>query len=58
MEKNNNNEEWISVSEVAQRIGTTQQTVYNKIKQGFWETRTFNRQSMRGILVKFPKKDI
>lgn len=47
--------EWISVSELAQRIGKTKQTVYNKIRAGLYDTKTFSRGKMRGILVKFPK---
>lgn len=55
MNNNTINEEWISVSEVAQRIGKTKQTVYNKIKQGIYPTKVFNRGSMRGLLVCVPK---
>lgn len=47
--------EWISVSELATRIGKTKQTVYNKIRAGLYDTKTFSRGKMRGILVKFPK---
>ena len=49
------NEEWISVSELAQRINTTKQTVYNKIKQGVYPTKVFMRGTMRGLLVRAPK---
>lgn len=55
MNNNTINEEWISVSELAQRINTTKQTVYNKIKQGIYPTKVFNRGSMRGLLVCVPK---
>lgn len=47
--------EWISVSELAKRIGRTNQTAYNQVKAGLWETREFTRGSMKGILVKYPK---
>ena len=53
---NDDKYEWISVSECAKRIGKTNQTVYNQIKAGFWETRTFKRGSMTGILVAYPKE--
>ena len=49
------NEEWISVSELALRTGKTKQTIYNKIKQGIYPTKVFNRGSMRGLLVCVPK---
>lgn len=51
----NNETEWVSVSELAKRIGKSKQTVYNKIKQGCYETKVFNRGSMRGLLVGTPK---
>ena len=47
--------EWISVSELAKRIGKTKQTAYNRIKQGFYVTKEFQRGSMKGILVQVPK---
>lgn len=47
----NGNEEWISVSELAQRIGKTKQTAYNQIKAGLWVSKEFTRGSMKGILV-------
>lgn len=47
--------EWISVSELAKRIGKTKQTAYNRIKQGFYVTKEFQRGSMKGILVAFNK---
>lgn len=43
--------EWVSVSELAQRLGKSKQTIYNKIRQGCYETKVFNRGSMRGLLV-------
>ena len=52
--KKNNNYEWISVSELAKRIGKTNQTAYNRVKKGMWETKVFTRGSMRGLLVKYP----
>ena len=56
---NSNNEEnceWISVSELAKRIGKTNQTAYNQVKAGRWKSRTFTRGSMIGILVAYPKE--
>lgn len=48
--------EWVSVSELARRIGKTKQTVYNYIKQNLYETMEFRRGKMIGILVKVPKE--
>ena len=48
--------EMLSVSQVAEKIGRTPQTVYNQIKAGMWETVEFSRGKYRGILVKYPKK--
>lgn len=56
MESNNNMDEWVSVSELAQRLGKTQQTIYNHIKQGYYRTKVFKRGTMRGLLVLCPKK--
>lgn len=53
---NEENYEWISVSELAKRIGKTNQTAYNQVKAGLWESRTFKRGSMVGILVAYPKQ--
>lgn len=50
------NYEWISVSELASRIGKSKQTVYNWIAKGKLETRTFSRGTMNGILVKYCEK--
>lgn len=55
MNNNTINEEWISVSECAELLNVTKQTVYNKIKQGIYPTKVFNRGSMRGLLVCVPK---
>ena len=52
---NENDVEWISISELAQRIGKTKQTAYNQCKQGLWQTKVFKRGSMRGLLVAYPK---
>ena len=49
--------EMITVSELARRINKTKQTCYNQIKAGKWECMEFKRQSMRGVLVKYPLKD-
>ena len=45
--------EWISVSELALRIGKSKQTAYNLIKNGVYETKTFSRGKMNGYLVKY-----
>lgn len=46
--------EWISVSELALRIGKSKQTAYNLIEKGVYETKTFSRGKMNGYLVKYP----
>lgn len=58
MTNNPNDEqyEWISVSELATRIGKTKQTAYNQVKQGMWKVKEFKRGSMRGLLVGYPIK--
>lgn len=48
--------EWVSVSELAKRIGKTKQTIYNYIRQNLYETMVFRRGKMTGILVKVPKE--
>ena len=50
---NDNDYEWISVSELARRIGKSKQTAYNWIVKDRYEKRTFNRGTMTGILVKY-----
>ena len=51
MENNSENTEWISISTLAERLGVTKQTIYNRIKQGVYPTKEFRRGSMKGILV-------
>lgn len=48
--------EWVSVSELAQRLGVSDQTIYNHIKEGLYETMEFQRGTMKGILVKTLKQ--
>lgn len=47
--------EWVSVSELARRIGKTKQTIYNYIRKNLYETMEFQRGKMKGILVQVPK---
>jgi predicted DNA-binding protein YlxM (UPF0122 family) len=49
--------EWVSVSELAKRLHKTKQTVYNLIKKGVYETKEFQRGSMRGFLICIPKQE-
>ena len=49
-----NNDEWVSVSTLAAIIGKSKQTVYNRIKDGVYETKTFRRGTMKGVLIKNP----
>jgi len=51
---NINNEEWVSVSEMAQRMGVTKQTIYNYVKEQRFPTKEFTRGSMRGLLIRVP----
>lgn len=44
------NNEWISVSEMAERCGVSIQTIRNRIKDGLIETTSFKRGRMRGLL--------
>lgn len=57
MENNQLNEDWISVSEMAKRIGCSKQSIYNYIKAGRYKTKEFVRGSMRGVLVCVPKQN-
>lgn len=46
--------EWLSVSEVAKRVGRSKQTIYNWCAKGRYEIKSFKRGQMAGLLVKFP----
>lgn len=49
--------EWISLSELARRIGKTYQTAFNyAVKDGRYETMEFTRGKMRGWMVKVAKE--
>ena len=43
--------EWVSVSEMAKMQGVSKQTIYNRIREGLYETHTFKRGKMNGILI-------
>ena len=58
MENNEMDEKWISVSQMADQLNVTKQTVYNKIKQGIIPSREFTRGSMRGLLVRMPNRSV
>lgn len=49
------NVEWISVSECAKRIGKSEQTVRNNIRNGILTAKEFQRKSMKGFLVRWEK---
>lgn len=53
-EMENNDYEWLSVSDVAKRIGKSKQTIYNWCANGKCKFKTFNRGKMIGILIRFP----
>jgi hypothetical protein len=46
---------WISVSSMAKLQGVSTQTIRNRIKDGVYETREFERGKMKGILVALPQ---
>lgn len=46
------NEEWIGISEYARMVGKSKQTIYNWVKSGKIESKTFRRGTMQGILIK------
>ena len=49
--------EWISLSELARRIGKTYQTAFNyAVKDDRYETMEFTRGKMRGWMVKVAKE--
>ena len=52
-----NNTQWVSVSTMAKLIGKSQQTVRNNIRKGMYETMTFTRGKMKGILIKTYNED-
>ena len=52
---NKENFEWISISELAELLNVTKQTIYNRVKSGLYETKQFKRGKMIGILIKKPK---
>lgn len=47
--------EYISVSEYAEREGVSSQTIRNRIKDNLIETVTFKRGKLNGILCKIKK---
>lgn len=49
-------EEWVSVSEMAERASVSTQTIRNRIKEGLIDTVTFKRGKMRGILCRAAKQ--
>lgn len=53
--ENSENTEWISISTLAERLGVTKQTVYNRVKQGMYPTKEFKRGTMRGVLIQVAK---
>lgn len=47
--------EWISVSEMAERAKVTTQLIYQRIKEGKYEVQQFKRGKMNGYLIRTPK---
>ena len=52
---NENDYDWVSVSEYAKRLGKSKQTVYNMVKANKLESKSFKRGSMIGLLIKCEK---
>ena len=49
---NENDYDWVSVSEYAKILGKSKQTVYNMVKANKLESKQFKRGSMIGLLIK------
>ena len=49
---NENDYDWVSVSEYANRLGKSKQTIYNMVKANKLESKQFKRGSMIGLLIK------
>ena len=49
---NENDYDWVSVSEYANRLGKSKQTIYNMVKANELESKQFKRGSMIGLLIK------
>lgn len=54
MISSNNQQQYISVSEYANMVGKSTQTIYNRIKDGTVKYITFSRGKYKGILIKNP----
>ena len=53
MEAAVSNNEWVSVSELAKHLKVSHQTIYNRIRKGVYETKTFHRGVYKGFLIKY-----
>lgn len=51
-----NQYEWVSPSTLAERLGVSTMTIYNKMKRGFYEYQSFRRGKMIGYLIKVAKQ--
>lgn len=47
--------EWVSVSELAELLNVSTQTIYNRVKRQMYEAKKFKRGKMIGVLIKKPK---
>jgi hypothetical protein len=52
---NENDYDWVSVSSLAVQLNVSKQTIYNRCARGEYPTKTFDRGSMKGLLVGTPK---
>ena len=53
---NEENLEWIAISQLAIQLNVSKQTVYNRVKRGDYPSKEYKRGSMKGILVGIPKQ--
>ena len=53
--RNKQEVEWVSVSELAELLNVSTQTIYNRVKKQMYEIKKFKRGKMIGVLIKKPK---
>lgn len=50
---NRQEQEWYSASELAEKLHVSTQTIYNRIKMGTYEAKSFSRGKYKGFLIKY-----
>ena len=53
----NENQEWVTASTLAKRLGVSTQTVRNRVRRGDYEVKEFQRGQYNGYLILAPKGD-